>query len=80
MNEFLKKFIMDTIIEMIDNNITEWEIRKYSLDWLNKGIFTTDDLMIINAKLNEKNTVINIVNSAEENEELSEVQAIESEE
>ena len=47
MNEFLRNFVMKTILEMIDNNKPEWEVRKFALDWYSKGILTEEDLQEI---------------------------------
>ena len=44
MNEFLRNFVMKTIIKMIDNNIAEWQVREYALGWYSKGVITEEDL------------------------------------
>ena len=33
MNEFLRNFVMTTILKMIDNNVAEWQVREYALGW-----------------------------------------------
>lgn len=54
MNEFLRNFVMTTILEMIDNNVAEWEVRKDALGWYTKGVLTEADLQIIDEKYKEK--------------------------
>lgn len=47
MNEFLRNFVMKTILKMIDNNIAEWQVREYALGWYSKGVLTEEDLQEI---------------------------------
>lgn len=54
MNEFLRNFVMTTILKMIDNNVAEWEVRKDALGWYTKGVLTEADLQIIDEKYKEK--------------------------
>lgn len=54
MNEFLRKFIMDTVIEMIEKKVAEWQVRKYALDWYSKGLLTETDLAVIEEKYTVK--------------------------
>lgn len=54
MNEFLRNFVMTTILKMIDNNVAEWQVREYALGWYTKGILTEEDLQTIDEKYKEK--------------------------
>lgn len=54
MNEFLRNFVMTTILKMIDNNVAEWQVREYALGWYTKGILTEEDLQTIDDKYKEK--------------------------
>lgn len=46
MNEFLREFIMKTILDMI-GNVPEWQVREYALGWYTKGVLTEEDLQEI---------------------------------
>lgn len=74
MNEFLRKFIMDTVIEMIEKKVAEWQVRKYALDWYSKGLLTEDDLAVIEEKytVKEENVTEEIVEDVESTEEVVE--------
>lgn len=50
MNNFLRNFVMKTLIEMINKNIAEWQVRQYALGWYTKQIITEEDLAIIEQK------------------------------
>lgn len=50
MNEFLRQFVMKTLLKMIDNNVPEWEVREYALGWYTKGVLTQEDLEEIDAR------------------------------
>lgn len=54
MNEFLRNFVMTTILKMIDNNVAEWQVREYALGWYTKGVLTEEDLQTIDDKYKEK--------------------------
>ena len=54
MNEFLRNFVMTTILKMIDNNVAEWQVREYALGWYTKGVLTEADLQTIDDKYKEK--------------------------
>jgi hypothetical protein len=74
MNEFLRKFVMKTINEMIDKNKPEWEVRKFALDWYSKGIITEEDLQEIDERykqpeLVEDDTVDTVEDTENTNEE-----------
>ena len=69
MNEFLRKFVMKTILEMIDNNKPEWEVRKYALDWYSKGILTEEDLQEIDERYKQPEPVEETVEENIESEE-----------
>lgn len=54
MNEFLRNFIMDTILGMIEKNVAEWQVRQYALGWYSKGLLTETDLAVIEEKYTVK--------------------------
>ena len=54
MNEFLRKFVMDTIKKMIENNVDEWQVRQYALGWFEKNVLVQDDLLEIETIYAEK--------------------------
>ena len=54
MNEFLRKFVMDTIRKMINGNVDEWQVRQYALGWFEKSVLTQNDLMEIETLYAEK--------------------------
>lgn len=74
MNEFLRNFVMKTILSMIDSNVAEWEIREYALGWYTKKVITEEDLVEIEEKLNERNKPVESLDEDEEEpvEETSE--------
>lgn len=73
MNEFLRNFVMTTILKMIDNNVAEWQVREYALGWYTKGILTEEDLQTIDDKYKEKEVPEEIPEEpAEENIESEE--------
>ena len=53
MNEFLRNFVMKTLLKMIDNNIPEWQVREYALGWYSKGVLTEEDLQEIDDRYNQ---------------------------
>lgn len=71
MNEFLRNFVMKTIMKMIDNNIAEWQVREYALGWYTKGVLTEEDLIEIDNKYKqpepEDNTEVDSTEQIEEN-------------
>lgn len=70
MNEFLRNFVMKTIMKMIDNNIAEWQVREYALGWYTKGVLTEEDLIEIDNKYKQPETEDNTeVDSTEQIEE-----------
>jgi hypothetical protein len=71
MNEFLRNFVMKTILEMIDKNKPEWEVRKFALDWYSKGILTEEDLQEIEDRYKPE-PVEEPVDTAEETENSEE--------
>lgn len=73
MNEFLRNFVMTTIMKMIDNNVAEWQVREYALGWYTKGVLTEEDLQTIDDKYKEEEV------PEETSEELAE-ENVESEE
>lgn len=54
MNEFLRNFVMTTILKMIDSDRPEWEVRQLALGWYTKGVLTEEDLQTIEDKYKEK--------------------------
>lgn len=73
MNEFLRNFVMTTILKMIDNNVAEWQVREYALGWYTKGVLTEEDLQTIDDKYKEKETTEEVAEEvAEENVESEE--------
>ena len=54
MNEFLRNFVMTTILKMIESDRPEWEVRQIALGWYTKGILTEEDLQTIDEKYKEK--------------------------
>ena len=45
MNEFLRKFVMDTIRKMIASDVDEWQVRQYALGWFEKSVLTQNDFI-----------------------------------
>ena len=54
MNEFLRNFVMTTILKMIDSNVAEWEVRQTALGWYTKGVLTETNLQAIDEKYKEE--------------------------
>lgn len=54
MNEFLRNFVMITILKMIDSDRPEWEVRQFALGWYTKGVLTEEDLQTIEDKYKEE--------------------------
>lgn len=73
MNEFLRNFVMTTILKMINSDRPEWEVRQFALGWYTKGVLTEEDLQTIDDKYKEKEV------PEETTEELAE-ENVESEE
>lgn len=73
MNEFLRDFVMKTIIEMINKNIAEWQVRQYALGWYSKQIITEEDLAIIEQKYTKVEEVQAIEEVAETSEAVGNV-------
>lgn len=69
MNEFLRNFVMTTILKMIDNNVAEWQVREYALGWYTKGVLTEEDLQTIDEKYKEDEQLNTEVNSNEQIEQ-----------
>lgn len=69
MNEFLRNFVMTTILKMIDNNVAEWQVREYALGWYTKGILTEEDLQTIDEKYKKDEQLNTEVNSNEQIEQ-----------
>lgn len=67
MNDFLRRFIMDTIRKMY-NNVPEWQVREYSIGWYSKGVLIQDDLEEI-ASWYEMNDMQNETEDTEEGDE-----------
>ena len=70
MNEFLRNFVMTTILKMIDNNVAEWQVREYALGWYTKGILTEEDLQTIDDKYKEKEETEQLDTEVNSNEQI----------
>lgn len=66
----LQKFVLDTIIKMIGNE-PDYKVQEYSLGWYDKKVLSDEDMLLIQSKIEEKNTVVE--------EEIIEVPVIEDE-
>ena len=53
----LQKFVLDTIVKMIGNE-ADYKVQEYSLGWYDKKVLSDDDMLLIQTKIEEKNTVI----------------------
>lgn len=69
MNEFLRNFVMKTILKMIENNISEWQVREYALGWYSKGVLIEEDLQEIEDKYKEEESIPEIVEDTNEEAE-----------
>lgn len=65
MNEFLRKFIMNTVLDMIKQKVSEWQVRQYALGWYSKGLLTETDLAVIEEKYTVKEETVKEVQSTE---------------
>jgi len=54
MNEFLRRFVMNTIKDMIKENVTEYQVRRYALGWYKEEVITQEDLEEIERLYAEK--------------------------
>ena len=70
MNEFLRNFVMTTILKMIDNNVAEWQVREYALGWYTKGVLTEEDLQTIDDKYKEKEETEQLNTEVNSNEQI----------
>ena len=70
MNEFLRNFVMTTILKMIDNNVAEWQVREYALGWYTKGVLTEEDLQTIDDKYKEKEETEQLDTEVNSNEQI----------
>lgn len=52
----LHKFVMDTITRMIGNE-PDYKVMEFSLKWYDKQVLKDEDLVMIENKINEKNTI-----------------------
>ena len=59
----LQKFVLDTIMKMIGNE-PDYKVQEYSIGWYDKKVLTDEDMLLIQSKIEEKNTVV------EENTEI----------
>lgn len=83
MNEFLRKFIMDTVIKMIDSvSVPEWQVREYALGWYSKGLLTEQDLIEVEERYKQPEPIAEEVQATEveSTEETSIESVVESEE
>lgn len=58
MNEFLRKFIMNTVLDMIEQKVSEWQVRQYALGWYSKELLTEEDLTVIEEKYTVKEETV----------------------
>lgn len=58
MNEFLRKFIMNTVLDMIEQKVSEWQVRQYALGWYSKELLTEEDLAVIEEKYTVKEETV----------------------
>lgn len=72
MNEFLRKFIMNTVLDMIEQKVSEWQVRQYALGWYSKGLLTEVDLAIIEEKYTVKEETENTEETVEDVENVEE--------
>ena len=70
MNEFLRNFVMTTIMKMIDSNRPEWEVRQIALGWYTKGVLTEADLQTIDDKYKEKEETEQLDTEVNSNEQI----------
>ena len=70
MNEFLRNFVMTTILKMIDSNRPEWQVREYALGWYTKGVLTEEDLQTIDDKYKEKEETEQLNTEVNSNEQI----------
>lgn len=54
MNEYLRKFIMTGIRDMIEKEIELYQTYKYASSWYEKGVLKQEDLEEIEKKYEEK--------------------------
>lgn len=64
----LQKFVLDTILKMIGHD-ADYKVQEYSLGWYDKKVLTDEDMLLIQSKIEEKNTVVE--------EEITEIPVIE---
>lgn len=69
MNEFLRNFVMTTMLKMIDSDRPEWEVRQLALGWYTKGVLTEEDLQTIDDKYKKDKQLNTEVNSNEQIEQ-----------
>ena len=53
----LQKFVLDTIVKMIGNE-PDYKVQEYSLGWYDKKVLSDDDMLLIQTKIEEKNTIV----------------------
>lgn len=66
----LQKFVLDTILKMIGHD-ADYKVQEYALGWYDKKVLTDEDMLLIQSKIEEKNTPVE--------EEIIEVPEIEEE-
>ena len=52
----LNNFVMNTITKMIGNE-PDYKVMEYSLTWYDKQVLKDEDLILIQNKIDEKNTI-----------------------
>lgn len=65
----LQKFVLDTILKMIGNQ-PDYKVQEYSLGWYDKKVLTDEDMLLVQSKIEEKNTIVE--------EEITEIPVVEN--
>lgn len=53
----LQKFVLDTILKMIGHD-ADYKVQEYALGWYDKKVLTDEDMLLIQSKIEEKNTPV----------------------
>ena len=71
MNEFLRRFIMTGIRDMINKKVALYQTYQYASGWFAKGVLLQEDLEEVQ-KLYEQELVQEKIESTQENREMEE--------
>ena len=69
MNEFIRKFIMTGIRDMISRRVALYQTYKYASGWFSKGVLLQEDLEEIQRLYEEKEIVEEVIEQPVENTE-----------